>query len=79
VPSKSAVRVVRPSKGYERAKARSLASLLTFQYSPGESDEDTGIETKGIIVYKSMQILAFADDIDTIGGSEKDIKKSFIA
>jgi sorting nexin-29 len=40
---------------------------------------DLGIQTTGTIFYKSVQMLAFADDIDIIGKSEDDIKKSFMA
>jgi hypothetical protein len=79
VPSKSALRFVSPSKGYGWAKARSLASLLAFKFSPGESYKGHRYQNKGHHFYKSVQILAFADDTDIIGRSEDDIKKSFMA
>jgi sorting nexin-29 len=40
---------------------------------------DSSIQTRGTILYKSVQILAFADNLDVIGRSEDDIKKSFMA
>jgi hypothetical protein len=32
---------------------------------------------RGIIYYKSVQVLAYADDLD-IGRSERDVKEAFI-
>jgi hypothetical protein len=56
----------------------SLACLL-FNIALEKVIRDSGIQTRGTIFCKSMQILAFADDIDIIGRSEDDIKKSFMA
>jgi sorting nexin-29 len=37
-----------------------------------------GINTTGTIFYKSVQILAFADDIDIIGRTQKSMKEAFL-
>jgi hypothetical protein len=39
----------------------------------------SGINTRGTIFYKSVQILAYADDIDMIGRNEKPARKAYIA
>jgi sorting nexin-29 len=39
---------------------------------------DAGIERRGIIYNKSVQVLAYADDLDVIGRSERDVKEAFI-
>jgi sorting nexin-29 len=39
---------------------------------------DSGIERRGIIYYKSVQVLAYAEDLDIIGRSERDVKEAFI-
>jgi sorting nexin-29 len=41
--------------------------------------KNSGIQIKGTIFYKSVQSLAFANDIGIIGRSEDDMKKSFTA
>jgi sorting nexin-29 len=56
----------------------SLACLL-FNIALEKLIRDSGIQTRGTIFYKSIQILAYVDDIDTIGRSESDIKKACIA
>jgi hypothetical protein len=48
--------------------------MLTVKYSLRKV-----IQTRGTIFYKSVQLLACADDIDINGRSEHDIKKNFIA
>jgi sorting nexin-29 len=40
---------------------------------------DTGFQTRGTIFYKSVQLLAYADDIDIIGRLEHNIKITFKA
>jgi sorting nexin-29 len=50
----------------------SLACLL-FNVAL-EKVKDAGINTRGTIFYKSVQILAFADDIDTIGRIQESMK-----
>ena len=54
----------------------SLACLL-FNIALEKIIRDAGIQTRGTIFYKSVQILAFADDIDIIARSERDLIKSF--
>jgi sorting nexin-29 len=39
---------------------------------------DAGINTRGNIFYKSVQILAFAYDIDIIGRTQKSMKETFL-
>jgi sorting nexin-29 len=40
---------------------------------------DSGIERRGgIIYYTSVQVLAYADDLDIIGRSERNVKEAFI-
>ncbi|PNF23609.1 hypothetical protein B7P43_G04761 [Cryptotermes secundus] len=55
----------------------SLACLL-FDITLEEVVRDAGINTKGTIFYKSVQILAFADDIDMIGRTHKSMKEAFL-
>ena len=37
------------------------------------------IQTRGTMFFKSVQLLAYADDIDIMGRSENDVKKAFTA
>jgi sorting nexin-29 len=39
---------------------------------------DSGIERRGIIYYKSVQVFAYADDLDITGRSERGVKEAFI-
>ncbi|PNF28690.1 hypothetical protein B7P43_G07879, partial [Cryptotermes secundus] len=55
----------------------SLACLL-FNIALEKVVRDAGINTRGIIFYKSVQILAFADDIDIIGRTQKSMKEAFL-
>jgi sorting nexin-29 len=55
----------------------SLACLL-FNIALEKVIRDSGIQTRGTIFYKSIQILAYADDTDIIRRSESDIKKAFL-
>jgi hypothetical protein len=56
----------------------SLACLL-FNIALEKVIRDSDIHTRGTIFYKSIQILAYADDIDIIGRSESDINKDYLA
>jgi hypothetical protein len=38
---------------------------------------DSGIERRGTIYHKSVQVLAYADDLDIIGRSERDVRVAF--
>lgn len=40
---------------------------------------DSGINTKGIIFDKSIQVLAYADDVDIIARTERDLRDAFVA
>jgi hypothetical protein len=50
-----------------------LACLL-FNIALEKVIRDSGIERRGIIYYKSVQVLAYAHDLDIIGRSERDVK-----
>jgi sorting nexin-29 len=54
-----------------------LACLL-FNIALEKVITDSGIERRGIIFYKSVQVSAYADDLDIIGRSERDVKEAFI-
>jgi hypothetical protein len=56
----------------------SLACLL-FSIALEKVFRDARIQTRGTIFYKSIKLLAYADDTDIIGRSEHDIKKTFTA
>jgi hypothetical protein len=51
----------------------SLACLL-FYIALEKVVRDAGINARGTIFYKSVQILAFADGIDIIGRTQKSMK-----
>lgn len=54
-----------------------LACML-FNIALEKAIRDSGINTSGTIYHKSVQVLAYADDIDIIGRSSEDVKNSFI-
>ena len=56
----------------------SLACLL-FNIALEKIVRDANIQTRGNIFYKSVQLLAFADDIDIVARSERDIIRTFRA
>jgi hypothetical protein len=51
---------------------------LLFNIALEKVVRDVGINTRGTIFYKSVQILAFADDIDIIGRTQKSKKEAFL-
>jgi hypothetical protein len=53
-----------------------LACLL-FNIALEKVFRDSGINVRGTIFYKSVQILAFADDIDIMGRMQKAMKEAF--
>jgi sorting nexin-29 len=55
----------------------SLACLL-FNIALEKVVRDAGINTRETILYKSVQILAFADDIDIIRRTQKSMKEAFL-
>jgi sorting nexin-29 len=54
-----------------------LACLL-FNIALEKVIRDSGIEKRGIIYYRSVQVLAYADDLDISRRSERDVKEAFI-
>lgn len=54
-----------------------LACVL-FNLALEKAIRDSGTSTRGTIVTKSSQILAYADDIDIIGRSQQAVQESFI-
>jgi sorting nexin-29 len=56
----------------------SLACLL-FNIALEKVIGDSGIHTRSTVFYKSVQLLAYAGDININGRSEHDIKKTFTA
>jgi sorting nexin-29 len=53
-----------------------LACLL-FNIDLEKVIRDLGINQRGTIFYKSVQILAYADDTDIIGRAQKAMKEAF--
>ena len=45
----------------------------------GKVVRNSGIQTNGTIFYKSVQLLAYADDIDIIARSQAELKEAFIS
>jgi sorting nexin-29 len=56
----------------------SLVCLL-FNLALQKVVRDTGIQTNGTIFYKSVQLLAYTDDIDTIARSPTALKEAFLS
>ncbi|GFX24991.1 reverse transcriptase domain-containing protein [Trichonephila clavipes] len=56
----------------------SLACLL-FNLVLGKCIRDSGLDRSGTLWNRSLQLLAYADDIDIIGRSEKAVKEAFQA
>jgi sorting nexin-29 len=56
----------------------SLACLL-FNLALEKVIRNAGIQTNGTIFYKSVQLLAYADDIDIIARSQAALKEAFIS
>jgi hypothetical protein len=53
-----------------------LACLL-FNIALEKVVRDSGIERRGTIYHKSVQVLAYADDLDIIGRSERAVREAF--
>jgi sorting nexin-29 len=53
-------------------------ACLLFNIALEKVIRDLGIERRGIIYYKSVQVLAYANDLDISGSSERDVKEAFI-
>jgi hypothetical protein len=53
-----------------------LACLL-FNIALEKVIRDSGIERRGATYHKSVQVLAYADDLDIIGRSERAIREAF--
>jgi sorting nexin-29 len=56
----------------------SLACLL-FNLALEKAVRNAGIRTNGTIFYESVQLLAYADDIDITAGSQAALKGAFIS
>ena len=56
----------------------SLACLL-FNLALEKTVRNAGIQTNGTIFYKSVQLLAYADDIDIIARSQTALKEVFLS
>lgn len=54
-------------------------ACLLFNIALEKVIKDAGINTRGTIFNKSVQILAYADDIDIISRSETDLRAAFLA
>jgi hypothetical protein len=53
--------------------------LSDFQLSIGKGSTGCRIQTNGTIFYKSVQLLAYADDIDIIARSPTTLKEAFLS
>ena len=54
-------------------------SCLLFNIALEKIIRDAKLETKGTIYSKSIQILAYADDVDIVGRTINSIKEAFLA
>jgi hypothetical protein len=54
-----------------------LACML-FNITLEKAVRDAGIEKRGKIYHKSVQVLAYADDIDIIGRTTRAVKETFL-
>jgi sorting nexin-29 len=52
---------------------------LLFNIALERVIRDAGINVRGTIFYKCVQILAYADDIDIIGRTQRAMKEAFIS
>jgi len=59
-------------------QGHSLACLL-FNLAFEKAVRNAGIQTSGTILYKSVQLLAYADDIDIIARSRMALKEAFLS
>jgi hypothetical protein len=62
-------------KGLRQGDA--LACML-FNITLGKAVKDAGIEKRGTIYHKSVQVLACADHIDIIGRTTRAVKETFL-
>jgi sorting nexin-29 len=62
----------------KRIKIRECAGSLASNIALEKVIRDSGVERQGTIYYKSVQVLAYADDLDIIGRSERDVKEAFL-
>ena len=54
-------------------------SCLLFNLAQEEAIRDSQINTRGIIMNKSIQLLAYTDDIDLIARTKRDLISAFTA
>jgi sorting nexin-29 len=50
---------------------------MLFNIALEKAVRASGIEKRGTIYHKSVQILAYADDIDIIGRTERAVREDF--
>jgi hypothetical protein len=51
---------------------------MLFNIAPAKAIRDSGTERRGIIYHKSIQVLAYADDIDITGRTTRAVKEAFV-
>jgi hypothetical protein len=66
------------SEPFLRLRQGDALACLLFNIALEKVIRDSGIEKRGIIYYKSVYVVAYADGLDVIGRSEKDVKEAFI-
>uniref|UniRef100_T1HAA6 Reverse transcriptase domain-containing protein n=1 Tax=Rhodnius prolixus TaxID=13249 RepID=T1HAA6_RHOPR len=65
-----------PNKGLKQGDA--LACLL-LNLALEKAEEGSGIQASGTLLNKTVQLLAYADDIDIIARSMNAMKEAFLA
>jgi hypothetical protein len=55
-----------------------FSTLNLFNIALEKAVRDAGIEKRGTIYHKSVQVLASADDIDIIGRTTRAVKETFL-
>ena len=53
--------------------------MRPLQFSFGECATEAGVHRNGTIFYKSVQLIAYADDIDIIGRTMRNVTAAFSA
>jgi hypothetical protein len=54
-------------------------AFLLFNIALEKVIREAGVQTRGTIFYKSVQILAYADDVDIVGRSLCAMEEAFLA
>jgi hypothetical protein len=66
-----------PFKTRNRLRQGVALSCMLFNIALEKAVRASGTEKRGTIYHKSVQILAYADDIDIIGRSERVVREAF--